>query len=358
MKILRIYTKLPPLKGGMEKHIYTLSKLQIENNHQVKIFYNDGNAVSINDEKISKFKLHKVRPQSIGMILFYLLIILKLTLKKQHFDIIHIHGDWSSLLFVKILKRFTKTKIVVFSLHGQLTQKYPHQKLLPKLVGNVDLIFSTGYDTANELEKLSGRKVIVQPSGINEIFFGKFQKSFENDKFTIVVVANLFPKKNIKLILTIAQELQECRFIIIGDGTHRDKLENIIQKESLSNVELVGFKKLEDIKDYYEKSDCYLLTSFAEGTPTSALEAMACGLPIVSSNAGGLGNIVKENINGFVIDNFEKNRFIEKINFLKNNRNLREKIFENNRCLAQNYKWNNVADNITKNMEKILNEKN
>ena len=50
MKILRIYTKLPPLKGGMEKHIYSLTKLQIENQHFVKIFFNDGEKVSPNDE--------------------------------------------------------------------------------------------------------------------------------------------------------------------------------------------------------------------------------------------------------------------------------------------------------------------
>lgn len=78
---------------------------------------------------------------------------------------------------------------------------------MPKLVQDVDLIFSTGYDTANELEKLSGKKVIVQPSGINEIFFQEFEKSFESKSFT---VANLFPKKNIEFVLKIAQELKEC----------------------------------------------------------------------------------------------------------------------------------------------------
>jgi glycosyltransferase involved in cell wall biosynthesis len=229
---------------------------------------------------------------------------------------------------------------------------------LPKLVQDVDLIFSTGYDTANELEKLSGKKVIVQPSGINEIFFQEFEKSFESKSFTVITVANLFPKKNIEFVLKIAQELKECRFVVVGEGTHREVLENIIQENKITNVELVGFKTPEQVREYYQKSDCYLLTSFAEGTPTSALEAMACGLPILSSNAGGLGNIVKEKENGFIIDNFDKNKYIEKINFLKNNRNLIERIFKNNRCLSQNYKWINVAENITRNIEKVLNEKN
>ncbi|MBD3831227.1 MAG: hypothetical protein IE890_12185 [Arcobacter sp.] len=103
-------------------------------------------------------------------------------IRKELFDIIHIHGDWSSILFVKLLKKLTKAKVVVFSLHDQLSSSFIHQRFLPKLVQDIDLIFSTGYDTAYELEKLSNKKIIVQPSGINEIFFNDFEKKFENFK--------------------------------------------------------------------------------------------------------------------------------------------------------------------------------
>lgn len=358
MKILRIYTKLPPLKGGMEKHIYQLTCYQIENDHFVKVLFNDGEKISQNDEKICKLKLHGWKPQFLGLFVFYFLIVLKLFLKKQPFDIIHIHGDWSSFLFVKLLKKLTNAKMVVLSLHDQLTQKYTHQKLLPSLVQDIDLIFSTGYDTAKELEKLSGKKVIVQPSGINEIFFEEFDKKYENDRFTVVTVANLFQKKNIELVLEIAKELRECKFVIVGDGSHRAVLENIINIQNISNVELVGFKSAIKVREYYQQSNCYLLTSFAEGTPTSALEAMACGLPIVSSNAGGLGNIVKEYKNGFVINDFDKNRYIQMLQLLQNDIDLRKKMFESNKKLAENYRWHNVAENITNKMKEVLNEKN
>jgi len=357
LKILRLYYLLPPKVGGMEKHIYNLSKLQYKTN-DVKIIFNYGDKVNQNDIKVLSFlKLFKIRPLFIGIILFYLAVIKELLFKKQSFDIIHIHGDWSSLLFVKLLKKLTNAKVVVLSLHDQLTQKYTHQRLLPKLVQNIDLIFSTGYDTAIELEKLSGKKVVVQPSGINEIFFEEFEKKYENDIFTIVTVANLFPKKNIELVLEIAKELRECRFVIVGDGTHRAVLENIIKVQNILNVELVGFKSAVEVREYYQKSDGYLLTSFAEGTPTSALEAMACGLPIVSSNAGGLGNIVKEDENGFIIDDFEKSRYVEKIKLLKNDVELRKKMFKLNTKMAQNYRWDKVALNITNIMQDTLNKK-
>lgn len=357
MKILRLYYLLPPKVGGMERHIYNLSKTQNENN-SVKIIFNHGEKVNNEDVRVLPFiKLFKIRPLAIGIVLFYVAVISELLFKKQNFDIIHIHGDWSSLLFIKLMKKMTNATCIVFSIHDQLTNKYTHQTLLPKLVQDVDLIFSTGYDTATELEVLSGKKITVQPSGVNDFFYQEFKKTYGYDKFTIVTVANLFLKKNIKLVLEIAQELQEYRFIIVGDGAHRDILENIIKSKGVSNVELVGFKNTLEVREYYQKSDCYLLTSFAEGTPTSALEAMACGLPIVSSNAGGLSNIVKENENGFIINNFDKNSYIEKINFIKDNTNLRKEMFEANILLSKNYTWGNVVKNITKKMEETLHAK-
>ena len=115
MKILRIYTKLPPLKGGMEKHIYNLTKLQIRDNHFVKVFFNDGEEISQNDEKICKLKLHRLKPQIIGFFIFYFLIVFKLLLKKQKFDIIHIHGNSSSMLLEVVSSKIGsyKSKIVV-----------------------------------------------------------------------------------------------------------------------------------------------------------------------------------------------------------------------------------------------------
>ena len=362
MKIGRFYLQLPPCKGGMEKHVYELTKFQSKK-YKTYIFFVKGNNLNFLNTKCNikcgflKYIYLIKRPIFIRYIFFNLCVINKLLFHKQQFDVIHIHGDWSSLIFVKILKKLTKAKVVIFSLHDQLKNKFTHKKLLPKLVQNVDLIFATGYEAAKQLEKLSGKKVIVQPSGVNEIFFKEFDKKFDNDIFTIVTVANLLPKKNLDFVLDIAKECPSFQFVIIGDGPKRKSLNLRIKKEKINNVKLLGFKTPHEIREYYQKSDVFLLTSFEEGTPTSALEAITCGLAIVSSNAGGLCNIVKDNINGFVIKDFDKNKFVEKINFLYKNKELRKKIFENNKELSKNYSWEHVAYHITKLTELKLHEK-
>jgi len=193
-------------------------------------------------------------------------------------------------------------------MHDQISENIIKKKLLTIFLMPVDVIFSTGFKAAKQLRQLTTKKIIVQPSGIKEMFFSGPKRNLKNNKFTILTVANLFPKKNIELVIEIAQVLKDYSFIVIGEGSHRKVLEKIIQRENIKNIELAGFKNSEIVKQYYYKSDCYLLTSLEEGTPTSMLEAMASGLPIVCSEAGGVKSIL--NIKNYIIENNSKSMFI------------------------------------------------
>jgi glycosyltransferase involved in cell wall biosynthesis len=265
-------------------------------------------------------------------------------MNRDKFDIIHIHGDWSSLVFSKLIKMLVRADKVIITIHDQISDKLFQQKALSLGLCFVDIIFTTGFEAANQLEKLTSKKIIVQPSGVNKIFFSDFNRNFENEKFTVVTVANLLPKKNIELILEIAKALKEFRFILVGDGNHRKVLENIIRRENIDNVELVGFKSAEVVRKYYYESDCYLLTSLSEGTPTSILEAMACGLPIVSSNAGGVKSILGKH--NCVVESSNNHQFIDCLSKFSVNLKLRCDVSEKNRMQSKKYAWKNVAKNI------------
>lgn len=355
MKILRLYLRLPPLKGGMEKHIASLTKEQIKDGHNVKIIFNAGEKITESDEKILPFlSLYRTTPQFIGIIIFYIFLLLRLFLKRGQFEIVHIHGDWSSLVFAKFIKKLTNAKKVVFSIHDQITDRFIYKRILPFSIKNVDLIFSTGFDAAERIKKFTNRNVVVQPSGISDIFFKNVSKKFEKTNFEVVTVANLFPKKNISFILELAKQMKDVKFNIIGDGPERSALKNKIIREKIDNVNLLGFRSQDEIFEFYKMADCYLLTSIREGTPTSLLEALACGLPIVSSNVGGVKNIINDYENGFVIDVFDIEEFKDKILLLKDNTdNIRKKIFKNNREKSVNYKWEFVAKRITDLIEAI-----
>jgi len=291
----------------MEKHIYFLTKFQNVSD-EVTVFFNQGDAISFNDNKIlSWIKLYKIKPLFIGVFIFYIFIILKLLFNRKKFDVLHVHGDWSALVFIKIIKKLTRAKVVVYTSHGIITNNFQHRKLLPMTLKNVDLIFTTGHESAEVLQRLINKKVIVQPSGINSVFFEpSSSESSVNIKFQVITVANLVPIKNLSLVVEIAKEMPDIGFIIVGEGPENETLLNNIKINGLKNIQLVGYKTPEEIKKIYNASNCFLLTSIAEGTPTSILEAMASGLPIVSSNAGGIDNIIVDKVNGFIINNFVK----------------------------------------------------
>lgn len=352
MKILRLYYKTPPLKGGMEKHIYFLSRIQSKQN-DVTVFYNQGNQITDNDVQIlPNFKVDKLKPQFLCVLLFHISSILKLFKTKSKFDVVHVHGDWSALLLISIIKKITNPKVVTLSIHDQLVNNFK-KKVLTFLINQVDLIFTSGADTANFLEPHKPNAVFFQPSGISDVFVDTpSNKVFSNN---VIIIANLVPKKNIDLVIEIAKICPNYNFKIVGKGPEKQSLETKMQ--NINNVSLIGFKTTEEIITLMDNSFAFLLTSFFEGTPTSVLEACSRGLPIITSNVGGLKSIIKDNENGYVIDSYDKFKFKKVIDEIYNNSNLYEIMSKNNTLLGAEFVWDKVAANITQKIENKLNIK-
>jgi len=346
MKILRLYTRLPPLPGGMENHIAQLTREQIKLGHDVSIYFNQGSCVSVNDIQITKIPLFKIRPQFIGLLIFHFLVLVRLLINSSKFDVVHIHGDWSSMVFSKLIKLLVCAEKLVFTIHDQVSENIIQKKALAIALLPVDVIFSTGYKTANQLRQLTSNKVIVQPSGINEMFFTECDRKFEKEQLQVITVANLVKKKNLGLILDVAKDTPLLNFIIIGKGKEKVFLKNRVTNESITNVKMLGYKNSKELRLLYCQSDIFLLTSVKEGTPTAVLEAMACGLPIISSNAGGVKSILGQN--NCIIEQISKIMFVECLSKLADNIGLRKRASIQNKIQSKKYTWKNVARNMDK----------
>lgn len=358
MKILRFYIKLPPLSGGMEKHIYNLSLNQIKQGNDVTVFFNQGKEVSRNDRKIlNRIKLHKIKPQFLAFFFFYLFSLAYLIKNNVAADVIHVHGDWSSLLFIRLLKRRTKAKVVCFSFHGTFdSNRITHNKILPFLLKKLDIVFINGYSAFVDIKKRlknTDVKLFWRPSGINSAINPLVSKN-KNKLFSVISVASLTKNKNIEFILSLAKLSSNIVYYIIGNGPERKTLTNQINKEQISNVFLLGEKAEEELVFLLNTSDLFLLTSFAEGTSTAIIEAMACGLPIISSNVGGIEKLIKNGENGFVINNFIEADYLEKIYLIRNSRELKEKIRTNNLDKSKKYYWDKVSQEISNLFENVL----
>lgn len=354
MRILRIYNRYPPMPGGMEKHIFYLTQEQ-RKNHYVKVIFNEGEAQSEFDVKIGSFPYGRIKPAFVGVFLFYFNVLFEILKKREKFDVIHIHGDWSSLVFAKVVKKITNAKVVLFSIHDKLRTKKLYNKLMSHFLKNVGHVLSTGYEAGSQIRSLmKDKEVTVQPSGVSQIFFEVPEGREMQKEIDIVTVANINPKKNIEFVVDLAKNNKEFSFVVIGFGPLYSSIKDKIQKLGLDNIKMLGAMSAVEIRGILDKSSCFLLTSFEEGTPTAILEAMVRGLPIVTSDAGGIQNIIKNNENGFVLNRFSVEDYSEKLRMILKDKDLYNNMRKNNMAVSENFGWNKVAERITKITESVL----
>jgi glycosyltransferase involved in cell wall biosynthesis len=135
-------------------------------------------------------------------------------------------------------------------------------------------------------------------------------KLIEESSFVIVSVSNVIPLKRVKEIPLVLSKIDGVgiKWIHFGNGTHFHELE-YLSKQYLSiksniNYELKGFVDNDKILKYYtnNKIDLFISLSSSEGIPVSMMEAMSFSIPCLSTNVGGVSELVKDNFNGFLVN--------------------------------------------------------
>jgi len=128
-------------------------------------------------------------------------------------------------------------------------------------------------------------------------------------------VGRLEPVKNALALvraLTLLPDGFECRLILIGDGSERSTIEKFIRSNRLAgSVVLTGFS--EDPAKLLASCHLYVQPSHAEGLGIALIEAMGCGLPVIATKQGGMGEIVEHGVNGWLIASGEPGEIAQAI---------------------------------------------
>jgi glycosyltransferase involved in cell wall biosynthesis len=142
------------------------------------------------------------------------------------------------------------------------------------------------------------------------------------DEFVLVCVARLSEQKRIDILLeALARALREgvrCKCIIVGDGPLKTELLAQARSIGLSgHVFFEGFH--EDVRPYLQAASAFILTSDTEGLPLSILEAMACGLASIVTDAGGNTELITHRVHGLIVPRESVDAIAEAISYLANN---------------------------------------
>lgn len=156
----------------------------------------------------------------------------------------------------------------------------------------------------------------------------------EKDLTTFVDTAAILLKKN-----------PELRFFIIGDGAERQQISDYIKLKALEDkIFLTGF--MENIEEILMELDLLLFTSVNEGLGTSLLDAFACRIPVVATNAGGIPEIVENRVTGLTVEIRNPSGMAEAVEEVLNNPELRNNIIKNAFLKVQKFSTEKMAAKI------------
>lgn len=189
-------------------------------------------------------------------------------------------------------------------------------------------------------------KIRVITQGVRKDFFGLKSDYELGSKLKILFTGNFGFRKGVEYILKALQILEKKKIAfeltVVGKINASIKL---LEKYPLKSINLVGFVKQDDLKAYLSDSDIYLFPSLSEGCASSALEAMASGLPVIATEETGLP--IENNKDGIIIPAKDVNAIHDAIIALKKDDKKRESIGRNAaKKIKDNYSWDNYGERV------------
>lgn len=199
---------------------------------------------------------------------------------------------------------------------------------------------------------LHENKSIIIPMGVDtSVFYPQNQKK---DKFVVIGVGNNFIIKGFKYLIEAFNNLnlKNSELWLVGD-LDKSLISKIIKLE-LNNLIYNNIKEF-DLPNLYNKSSIFCLPTLTEGAPAVIPQAMSCGLPIlVTKNCQG-PEVIDNNQNGFIIDEKNSKSIEDKILFLYNNPQVRDKMGISAAKFAKNnLSFDIIAENLNQKFENIL----
>jgi phosphatidyl-myo-inositol alpha-mannosyltransferase len=345
--VLRLYLRLPPEPGGMEAHIGRISDEQRRMGRKVINVFNQGAGGPDTLQVLPRLNLQRFSPDALRKLIFYLAVLLKRgELKRRIAEsgaepfVMHVHGSWSDFLLGDLIARALGIGTLVGAVHGEITAA--KASLFAYGLRRYAAVYVTGRRDLAHLEtRLPGRTVHIT-SGHRACFLTDTAPKGRCED--ILWAGSLVPVKNPRLALEVARRLPHRRLRLIGDGPLRAELEAVAAK--LANVELVGALASEALAEAMREAGVLLSTSQAEGTPTVFFEAMASGLPIVTTPSNDFSWLIEAGVNGWIVDDHDAVALADRIEALLSDPPRARVIGQANRARASAFSWPAIAKRI------------
>ncbi len=280
--------------------------------------------------------------------------------KEKQFDIIHVNTVFPAAIpALYALKKYPKAKLFITE---HWSGYYPEdgnykgfylKRITQKIVQKAKVVFviSDKLKVAMRSHRLNNNFELINNVVDTAIFKPMPGLKTDDGVLKIVHVSSLVEReKNISGIIEVAKHLFEknIKFSLTIIGENKQEIimhKNLVHHNQLhKHIVFAGYKTADEIATYMNQSDVFLLMSHFEGMPVVLLEAMACGLPVITTNVGETKNMVQPNM-GIVLKNNIADECAE--NLIKFKRTDFTTPNEMHQYIADQYSATSVCNSIT-----------
>lgn len=246
------------------------------------------------------------------------------------------------------IKRYLVRRCTAANTYGQRSRDYLVSLGMPK-----ERIAVTGNTTDNQFYRSSFESLRPDKNRL----CSKYDLPLRNFLF----VGRFSPEKNIICLLEAFGKLKvhgsDWGLILVGNGPQREEIKKYINEHDIKNVCLPGFKQKQEIVDFYAMSDVFVLPSTYEPWGLVVNEAMASGLSVlVSKRCGCYPDLIKEGVNGFSFDPFDKDELFSHMKDMADNKYDLTEMSKSSCDLINDFTPDNAAKIITKTIKTVCNE--
>jgi glycosyltransferase involved in cell wall biosynthesis len=378
---------IPPTRGGaVEEYVYQLSRhlrrlgidaVVIDANYDSRVVYEDVNGAQVVRVPTAKpsvgFKERTLKELLFGSTTASYI-------NREGFDVVHANTAWVG--FTLALRKSAgklKSQGFVYTCHNPLWPEdrvHMREKIVRlvegytmKIADTVIALNNTMQRALTEKAKVDLRKMVIVPNGVDTEFFRPGLKNEQilseyglEEQGYILFVGRVSPEKGVHILLQAFKQIvndipKDFKLVIAGPLTSTFNSAEIsgyakavmsYTKEKLGErVVFTGAIDRNSLRILYSNAYCFVLPSLAEAFPMVLLEAMASGTPPIGSTAGGIPDIIIDNVNGLLFRKGDWRDLANKLLTLVQDRGFRDKLSHNARkYVEENFSWGTVAVRI------------
>jgi glycosyltransferase involved in cell wall biosynthesis len=292
-------------------------------------------------------------------------------IKRENPDIVHTHSSKSGIIG-RLAAKLAGVRTILHTPHVFPFEMDvgPLKKKCYLLLERMTAKWTTLLLAVSQAEKavalkhgmFSDKNAIVNANGIDPDLWLKNpemrkemreQAGILADDFVVGMVGRFMPQKGHSILIDAAeillQKQRKIKFIMVGDGTLKNKIRNLSFTNKINNS-FHFFVQVDDIASYYSMFDCLVLPSLWEGCPYTIMEAMAMNIPVIASSVGGVTEIIEDGMSGLLVPAGKADKLAEAIEKLCENRKFCETLGQNGKKRVQDKFL--LSDSIAK-LEKI-----